>query len=360
MVPLLLLLTLLFSPGVAHAQDAEAKADAKPASMTWSVVPASADGPDGRSWLELDLDPGENQQEYVAIRNLGTFDATFRITAKDGYFTDTGRFNMLESAQESMGAGTWIHVPDQVAVPAGQTAVVPFTITVPENATPGDQAAGVAASIINTAASASGEQLQVESRMGFKLLMRVSGVLAPAVVVENLTADFDLSWNPFAPGAATVSYSVRNTGNARLSLAAVVTAGAGRTGPARVEAGNEMLPGEERQFTATVQGVWPLFLAQVGVEVSGAVPTASGSINNAGSIDARQGATADMAPVSASTAILAMPWPQLLVLAGGLLTAIGMTRGRSRRRLVVEELIAQARRDGELSARRDSNPASRT
>ena len=34
--------------------------------MTWSVLPANADGPDGRSWIEETLDPGQKVVDPVA------------------------------------------------------------------------------------------------------------------------------------------------------------------------------------------------------------------------------------------------------------------------------------------------------
>ncbi|MEX5637557.1 hypothetical protein [Parafrankia sp. FMc2] len=117
------------APGAAPAADPAA-------TVTWTVRPADERGPDGRSWVELTLDPGETATEHVAVRNLGRTPATFSITAADGYFTDTGRFNMLPSTRPSREAGTWVEAPDTVTVEAGESAVLPFTVTVPRNATP--------------------------------------------------------------------------------------------------------------------------------------------------------------------------------------------------------------------------------
>lgn len=335
---MLILAALLFWPAAAHARDGASHETP----ITWSVRPAAADGPDGRSWAELDVDPGSVVRQYLAVRNLGKVAATFRITAKDGYYTETGRFNMLESSEQNVGAGLWVDVAAEVAVAAGQTVVVPYSITVPANATPGDHAAGVAASIVSTGSSGTGDQLQVESRMGFKVLLRVSGELTPAAALEDVMADYSMSWNPFTPGSMDVEYSVRNTGNTRLRLKDAVTAAGAKGAVEPTDAGMELLPGQTRRVTARVDGVWPVFVAPVAVELSGQVPAASGT--SAAAVPALDTMRADvLAP--------AIPWPQLLLAAGTVLLARGLVRGRRKRHAAVEQLIAEARREGQLSVR---------
>lgn len=332
------LFTLLAGPGQARAQD-EAATDG---AVSWAVQPATEAGPDGRGWLELDVDPGTVVHEHLAVRNLGKSDATFKITAKDGYYTESGRFNMLGSTEPNVGAGLWIDVASHVVVAAGQTAVVPYAITVPAKATPGDHAAGIAASVTTTGTSGSGDQLQVESRMGFKVLLRATGQLAPGAALEDVSAKYRMSWNPFAPGSMEVHYTVRNTGNTRLVLDQSVTA-AGVQGLADPTAsGMELLPGEQRQATVRVDGVWPLVLAPISVEIAGHVPQSG----------AAQGAPIPpLETLHKQVLVAAMPWPQLLVLGGLALLGLGLAHGRHRRRKEVEQLIAQARREGELNAR---------
>lgn len=338
---LLILTAPLFWPDVARAQDGASHETPKEAPVSWSVRPATDEGPDGRSWVELDVDPGSVVRQYLAVRNLGTVDATFRITAKDGYYTASGRFNMLESAEQNIGAGLWVDVAAEVAVAARQTVVVPYSITVPANATPGDHAAGVAASIVSTGASGSGDQLQVESRMGFKVLLRASGELAPAAVLEDVVAGYRVSWNPFSPGSMDVEYTVRNTGNTRLLLKDVVTAAGAKGEVALADAGKELFPGQMRRVTARVDGVWPVIAAPVAVELSGQVPASSPAPAAVPALDT----------VRADVLVPAIPWPQLLLTAGILLLAGGLVRGRRKRRAAVEQLIADARREGQLSVR---------
>jgi hypothetical protein len=168
--------------------------------VTWSVRPADENGPDGRSWIEQTLDPGETVVEHLALRNLSTTTITFAIKTADGYITSTGRFNMLPSDTESVDAGTWVEGPATVQVASGETQIVAFTITVPENATPGDHAAGIAATVQSVGPSGEGTQIAIESRVGFPIMTRVTGELKPSLAIQPISIDYKMSWNPFQPG----------------------------------------------------------------------------------------------------------------------------------------------------------------
>lgn len=303
--------------------------------ISWAVSPATDGAPDKRSWVELDLDPGATADEQAAVRNLSDQTVTFRIDAADGYFTDTGRFNMLPSDQESVDAGTWISAPETVTVEPGGTGIVPFTVTVPENAEPGDHAAGLAASLVSVGTEVGGSSVGVESRIGFRVMTRVTGDVAPAVAVENLSSDYELSWNPFQPGSLTVDAEIVNTGNVRLVLDGTASAqGASAPLVADDTAQQELLPGDRRAVSVTLDGVWPLFA--VGTDVT-AAPT----------VVAPEGFdSVEIAPVTESTTAAAVPLPQLLVLLGVALILVALLAGRSRSRRRVAALVQQAKEEG--------------
>ncbi|MCK9902985.1 hypothetical protein CC117_29215 [Parafrankia colletiae] len=322
-------------PGSAPGADpGAAPEDERAATVTWTVRPADEQGPDGRSWVELTLDPGESATEHVAVRNLGRTPATFSITTADGYFTDTGRFNMLPSARPSREAGTWVEAPDTVTVEAGGSAVLPFTVTVPRNATPGDHPAGIAASLMSVSQGPGGANIGIESRVGFRVMTRVTGELSPSVAVDNIHTSYALSWNPFEPGSLDITYDAVNDGNTHLTVDAGVEA-AGRTEESRSSNGRpgpaELLPGDRRSLTTTVTKVWPLGI------VTGRVTLVS-----AASAEGDPAATAR--PVTRTFVAWAVPWPQLIILAGVLLVLAGFWRGRRQRRRLEQKLAqAQAR-----------------
>ncbi|GAB3162299.1 DUF916 domain-containing protein [Myceligenerans halotolerans] len=334
-------LTLIVSLGIlwagtpvdAAADEGESTDDA----ITWSVRPAGESEADGRSWVEQTLDPGDSRGEHMAVTNLSDVDVTFRLSAADGLFRDNGRFAMLESGEESVGAGTWIDLDDEVAVGAGETAIVPFTTTVPANATPGDHAAGVAASILSRSTGDDGATVGVESRVGFRVMTRVTGELSPGVAVTDVASSYDVSWNPVSPGAAEVTFEVENSGNTRL----VVTGAADAAGrqvafPGEGEIDQELLPGDRRTFTVRVGDVWPWFFVPATLEVT---PDAVG---------AGEGTPVDAVRVDAG--VWAIPWPQLIALAGVALIIGSAVWGRVRSRRRLARLLDEARAEGRREA----------
>lgn len=309
-----------------------------PPAIRWSVTPADEAGPDGRTAVEQTLDPGAVADDHFAVRNVSDADVTFQLTAADGFYTRTGRFDILAADQESVDAGTWISLPETVTVPAGATVVVPFSTTVPELAEPGDHAAGITASVLSVQSSEDGTSVGVESRVGFRVTTRVTGELAPKAAVEALSGDYALSWNPFRPGEMTVTFDVANQGNAILLAEGAVQAG-GQSVPFPAEGENpqELLPGDTRTITATVDDVWPILVVTTGVTLTPTVLT-------------MDGASTAMTPVTAEVTVWAVPWPQLIVLLGIALVVLAILWGRIRSRRKVAALVADAKEEGRREA----------
>lgn len=328
------------SSAAAPAPGSESSAAADSGSegtLTWAVDPADADGPDGRSWVELTLDPGETVSDQIAVRNLSPVPATFAIRAADGYFTDNGRFSMKLASDESTDAGRWIEVQDTVEVAARSTALVPFTVTVPENATPGDHAAGLAASIM----FAGDGTLTVNGRVGIRVITRVTGEVAPSVTVSEMTAAYDTAWNPFTAGGLDITASLVNDGNVSLDVAPTARVG-GRDVALALASGATtvtMLPGDVRTVTGRVSEVWPL--GPLSVQV-----TAVGS-----------GSGLEPVTATATGSTWAVPLPQVLALAGVALLLLTLRGDSRRRRRKLVRLLADARSEGREEGRSEPQQA---
>ncbi|MFF2269394.1 hypothetical protein ACFVTZ_14105 [Cellulosimicrobium cellulans] len=318
--------------------------------ITWGVKPADADGPDGRTRVELVLDPGASASEHLAVSNFSDVPVTFSIQAADGYINPKGRFNMLPSDRESTGAGTWIEVQDSVEVAPDATVVVPFTVAVPDNATPGDHVAGIAATVKSTGAGEGGTSVGVESRVGFRVSTRVTGEVQPLLAVENVKASYAPSWNPFAAGDMTVSYDVANDGNVRLGAEGdVATTGFfGAVSTDRSAAAiPEVLPGGSQRSRVETSNVWPLGPVRSTITVT---PT---------TVDDDQ-VDASLEPVTVTVTTWAIPWPQLLLVAIVVVLIVGVRDDRRRRRQRLEAMLARARDEGRQQATGSEPAASGT
>lgn len=294
----------------------------EPAAVTWSVTPSDASGPDGRRVVELELDPGESATEHLAVRNLGEREATFSLTAADGYYTESGRFTMLPAGETSIAAGSWVEVEPEVTLAAGETRVVPYRVTVPAATTPGDHAAGIAASVRTTSADSEGTRVGVDSRVGFRVSTRVTGTLAPAASVDDVRAEFVASGSLFSPGRVEISYDLTNTGNTALDVVDTV----GSTTAPRAT----VLPGESRRLAVDPVSAWPLGLVVFDLAVRATAP----------------GTALEAAPVTTAVTVWAVPWLHLLAAAGLALVVLALVLGRRRSRRRVEVLVERAREEG--------------
>jgi hypothetical protein len=304
------------------------------AAVYWSVAPADERGPDGRRWIELTLAPGEAVVERIAVTNRSGTAQVFQLAAADGRFTAKGSFSMLARPEDSVDAGTWIDAQDSVEVEPGQTVVIPFTVSVPVGAEPGDHAAGIAASVRSRGVTADGAaSVGVTSRFGVRVMTRVLGDLVPGLEIGAAEAVYRQRWNPFKPGWAQVSFDLRNTGNARLTVTGRVTSASGGVDfPEPGEGVLELLPGETRRIGVALDGVRPLIRVSAVICADPVVVPLEGASAPA------------LARVEAVASTWAAPWPQLATVVGVALICVAALAGRRRSRRGVAALISQARR----------------
>ncbi|PPG10263.1 hypothetical protein C5C59_00505 [Rathayibacter sp. AY1F4] len=342
----LLLMTLLAAGGLS-AQAGAQEADPASTPVTWGVRPADTEQGSERPNYAYALDPGGRLSDALIVSNYDDEEQTFRVYGSDGFITEAGQLDLLPAAEPSTQLGSWIAFPEpEVTVPAGESVQVPFEVVVPDDVTPGDYAAGVVSSIL-----VQGETgVSVDRRLGSRMYLRVGGELAPRLSIDDLAVSYEGGWNPFAPGSATVDYTVTNAGNTRIAPGAEISV-AGLFGLAPVSATDpeplpELLPGTSVSRTVTVAGVWPLFVATARAALSGTVVTAD------------QAAQADSAVVvpdvpvaTAETSAAAVPWSAVLLLAL-LIGLIVLTVVRRRRRAAGE----QARIDAAVAAALGAQP----
>ncbi|MGP3638414.1 COG1470 family protein, partial [Streptomyces sp. 24-1644] len=189
-------------------------------------------GDEGRPYFYLEGAPGAVLEDRLSVTNPGRAPVTVRLRGADAYDTGGGGF-AARGTKRSTGTGAWLRLASrEVTVPARTRAEVPFAVTVPSGATPGDHPGAVLA--------VSGGR-----EVGVRVHLRVSGPTLAALTVEDV-----------AVSGRSIRYALVNRGNValvpRLAVSAEGLTGAfprwrARTLPV------ELLPGQRVELTEP----WP-------------------------------------------------------------------------------------------------------
>lgn len=341
-VAILASFTGALAPAVAAAPpDATSSPAATSGDVSWGVAPANNANGSDRPHFDYTLDPGATLADELVVTNHSDHPIMLDVYAADAFTTSNGAIDVLPAGKPSTDSGLWVAVASPtVTVDSGVSVAVPFTLRVPASATPGDHPAGIVTALVEPG---TGSGVQVQHRLGARIYLRVTGTLSPSLAVTDVRADFHGVANPFAPGSATVTYTVRNTGNVRLGGRESVTV----AGPGGVLSRNlatsdlpEILPGGSLTRTATVTGVWPAFRMTADVAVTPA--------------DESDGPLANAKPALGHGVSAAVPWSQLALLLLVVGATVGGLRLRRRRRAAIRATVAAA--VAKALADRDSTP----
>jgi len=234
---------------------------------TWSVFPQpSAAGsksltPD-RQYFYLEAAPGTTVHDKVSVANLSDRPMTFQLYGADAYNTPRdGGFALRAVDQKQTGVGAWTHLAKgTLTIPARTRADVPFTLTVPAGAEPGDHSGAVVAldTAVEGTSTSGNVAVGIKRAVGARIYLRVSGPAVPAVGVRNVTIDRSA---PLVPGlgasTATVHYTLVNQGNVtihpKITLKATGWLGGTVLNTPATDLGVDLLPGQSVQMAAP----WP-------------------------------------------------------------------------------------------------------
>nr|WP_272898165.1 DUF916 domain-containing protein [Agromyces seonyuensis] len=312
------------------------EADAPAGTVQWGVRTADGDLGSERENYDYLLEAGDSLDDAIVVTNHGDEPLELAVYAADGFTGESGALDLLAEGETSTAVGAWITADaTSVHLEPAASVEVPFHVAIPEDAMPGDYAGG----IVTTLASEQDGGVSVDRRLGIRVQVRVGGELAPALVVEDVHLEYATPLDPFATAPATVTYTVRNTGNARLTAAQTVAV-AGPFGMLRADAADlepipALLPGESWTASADVAGVFPSGLLTAEVELVPSVP-AEGTTSGSG----------DLPAVHAEATLWAVPWmlvAALLVLVGAVVALVlGRRRAKRREAARIEAAVAEA------------------
>ena len=313
---------LFLSVGTAGATAPPGESDP----VTWSVSTPDNEFGAGRPNYQYEIAPGGTISDGMVVTNHADRELALNVYAADGFINAGGQLDLLPAAQPSTELGTWVDLSaETITLPAGESVLVPFAVTVPANAPPGDYTAGVVTSLV----SANADGVTVDRRSGSRMYVRVTGDIVPGLTLSDPVVTYSGSLAPWQPGTVQVQFTVTNTGNVRLDTAATVqVAGPWGVGASTVPVDDlpEMLPGESVQRTVEITDVWPVLRANVDLQANG--------------VAAQDGS----APVSADATdgAWAVPWMilGLLIAAAGLI--LWQRRRAAHRRQDTDDKVALA------------------
>ncbi|MFE7186044.1 COG1470 family protein [Streptomyces erythrochromogenes] len=235
---------------------------AEPAAGTAAARPGGA-----RPSFYLEGAPAAVLEDRLALTNTTDQERTVTLRGADAYNTADGAFAVRPAAPApgAGGAGSWFSfgAGATVKIPPRTRAVVPFTVTVPPVAAPGDHPAAVIAA-------------EAGREAGVRVHLRVSGPTLAALSVEDVAVRG-------RGAAAVVAYTLVNRGNVALAPEAALRAeGAFGEVPGRGPrpAVVELLPGQRVELTEPWPGAPVLDRVRVTVTVTapgGAEAAASAS-----------------------------------------------------------------------------------
>ncbi|MGE3620776.1 MAG: DUF916 domain-containing protein [Acidimicrobiia bacterium] len=317
-----LAVVVALGPGTALAQTAPTTSGEAPAAgppLQWAVEPSGPYGTGYRDAFSYTLAPGQVVDDVVGVSNLSSEPLSFQVYATDARNTAAGGFTLLPGNEDPTDIGTWIDLAvGEYVVEPGQRADIPFRLTVPDDASPGDHAGGIVAArfVAGGTTADGGVQVDSDQRVGARVYLRVEGDARPGLAVEGVDVGYSAPATPFGSGRTmTVRFQVRNTGNVMLApdvnIALEGPFGRGNRGPFEHEV-PELLPGSTYEIVQELADVQPLgrFELRIGARADGDEPVA----------------------VERTMSVWAVPWATVAVVAALVALAVARAWSRHRRR----------------------------
>jgi hypothetical protein len=302
--------------------------------FNFGVRPWASPGAPVRSAFTFDVAAGQTVSDRVELVNSGDSPKPFYVYASDAYTTEIGGgFALHLRTDPPRDAAAWTTLPvNQYTVPARSAALVPFQITTPADATPGDHTAAVVAEeVVPPSTLDHGAGVVPVHRVAARVYLRVQGPIHPALQIERLTVSRREPVLPYLTGrgSTTVTFSLVNAGNVRTQLDEIdfrLTGAFGRglrsvslKRPRADQAGaaafpEQVIPGSRVQFSRTFDGLPPLDAITAAVTVRAEDSLLHGGLST-----------------SRATTFWVVPWLVLGLLAAAGLGLVARRKWRRRR-----------------------------
>ena len=198
-------LALSVRSGIAQADDGQVSFGIRP-------TRASEHRPQTFSYFSYELAPGAVLTDEALVMNSGDVPVTLKLYAADGITAINGGTAFAQQGQESTGASRgvnrWLSLSvTEIALEPGEERVVPFTITVPSDASPGHHVAGLVLEAPPTEGGEGQFVVKVVQQAGVAVVIEVPGRHIAGLELSGA------SLRQQDDQGATFVIAVHNTGN---------------------------------------------------------------------------------------------------------------------------------------------------
>lgn len=139
-------------------------------------------------WFVYNLDRGESITDYLKLVNVSTEKTMkVKIYPVDAVVSSQGVFNPLDEADPRQDIGAWIKMSEpEVSLAPQETRLIPFTLTIPEDASVGDHLGAIIAE--KGELTPSGQAgLSIKTRVGIRVWNTVPGEIVKNLQISNVT-----------------------------------------------------------------------------------------------------------------------------------------------------------------------------
>ncbi len=200
---LVAIISIVFSPITAHAVEY--------GGVGGQPDNPQADNPRSQSIFIYNLNPGEQKQDAVRIYNNTSTSRTIAVGAVDSALSSDGAFSCAQEVEAKKDVGAWISLSSNNAtIPAGGSAVVPFTITAPSNASVGEHDGCITMQDSNAQAATNQNGVVLSFRSAIRVVATIPGKIVKDLAITQLTIKLD------GNNQVLVDPTVSNNGNVSL------------------------------------------------------------------------------------------------------------------------------------------------
>ena len=226
-------------------------------------------------FFHINLAPGAAIEANAIVSNHTDAPVTLLNYAVDGQSTEQGAFALAAQSDVQTTVGSWVTLgAGSITVPANSDLTVPFRLSVPLTATPGDYAGGLiiqSPPVQGETTTSDGDaalRLDVIQRQGVRIYLTVAGTATSQLNHGSL------SWER-SGDEVTFTLPIENTGNTilyptgALSLSSVI----GATAELQFKTPESILPGATFNLEATLPQAAFIQLGSADAEVASAAGT---------------------------------------------------------------------------------------